>query len=376
MTIQRVNFQAKWNTINSHLRPEVPTTAQKVGRVAWNIFSVVIPFIGLARLMGYGIGIAANRLILPAAKFIQPTRVADAKNKFNDFWHGPITLINVLARREFNAEEHTVITPDNAALSVKLIRHRSSDSSTIPTVIYFNGNFQLAMQDPHPWTIQKAIETNTACNFVFFDYRGVGESTGTFNAAQDLVVDGSSIVQWVREYLHTPEDQIHFYGQSLGGAVAVQTQALDPQHLTGRHINERSFASLEKMAKSIFGSGCLGKLLSWVVKNQGHSADAAAAFGKLQGQKLVVYHPHDAVIPSNASLKSEVQDRGILHCLVPKSGSVQVRLPSGEMEMRTYASLSKQRNHNAPLEWHEGAIEGMAQFLFGLPNPQSQNSPS
>ncbi len=363
MSVQSVHFHARWDNTNNHLQDPIPTAVQKIGRVVYNIFSVLIPIIGLVRLMGYAIQSLANRAILPAAYDVTEAELAKAKNEFNAFWTGPITAENKSAREKFAMEEHTVVTPDAAALSVKLLRHKNADKRT-PTVIYFNGNFAIAMRDPNPWFLQKSIEIGNPCNFVFFDYRGVADSTGTFRAAKDLLVDGSSIVQWVREYLEILPDRIHFYGKSLGGAVAVQTQALDPDNLVGAHVNERSFASLDKMIKTIFGFGCLGKFLGWIFNNLGYSADAAAAFRKLQGQKLVVYHPEDQIIPYSASLQNEVEHDAVI-CLQPKVG---------RWEGYTYADLSRCSHHNALLTWHEGATDQIGQFLFGVPGIQGQNA--
>ena len=183
MTIQNIHFQAQWNPTNRHLQTPVSTTARKASYAVGIFFSVIVPVIGLVRWMGYCVGRLANRLTLPAAHYIKPECLAKAKVNYRVFWEGPITDKNKLERSVFTAEDHTIVTPDGAALNAKLVRHKNSNGST-PTVIYFNGNFALSMDDPNPWLLQKSIENETPCNFVFFDYRGVGDSKGTFNAAK------------------------------------------------------------------------------------------------------------------------------------------------------------------------------------------------
>jgi hypothetical protein len=346
MSIRKIDFHAQWDQTNSHLRTPLPTTAQKARKVAWNILSFCIPFIGIGRLIGYAVGCLANRMTLPASH-MSAERIETAKVNYNHFWKGPLTDKNHSIRSQFSAEEHTVITPDEAALNVKLIRHKDANAAT-PTIIYFNGNNQLALANSiPPWIISQSIERQTPCNFVFFDYRGVGSSKGVFKGAKDLVVDGSSVVQWVRDYLQTPPSHIHFYGHSLGGAVATQTQALDPDQFIGRHLNTCSFSSSDKMIACLFGEKRFGKFINTIFKNQGYSADSAAAFQKLKGQKLVVYHPHDEVIPFAASLQNAVHHDPAI-ALQPRP---------------RWESLSKELNHNAPMEWHE--TDGIAQFLFG-----------
>ncbi len=352
MEIEDRIFQADWNETNIHLQLPDSTTSTKVSQIFWNVISIAIPFIGIARYCGYKIGQMANRMTLPAAHFISKAHLEKAKEKFNHFWFGPTVDENRLVREHFYIEPHTVITPDGAELKATLIRHKEATQTT-PTVIYFCANFQLSIETPL-WPLEKAIETHSIYNFVLFDYRGVGESTGTFSSARDLIVDGSSIVDWVERYVGTPSDQIHFYGLSLGGAIASLTHALNPKKWIGRHVNERSFASSDKMINERFGGGFVARCLNQIFRLQGYSANPSEAFKRLQGPKMVIYHPQDPVIPDPASMQKEVQHQDAI-CLVPK--------PEFEEE-------AMKRPHIAPLSWHEGAQEAMIQFLFNLPSKE------
>lgn len=378
MSVQNFVFRAQWDRSSENLRNTIPTAFEKVKRVAWNVFSVLIPIIGLIRLMGCAIGAIASLAILPGAFYMPRARIEDAKSRIDSFWKGPLSDENRKARENFCIQEPMVATPDGAILDVKVLKHREADGET-PTWIYFNGNYQLALEPHLPWLVQTAIEKEKRCNFVFFNYRGVGDSQGNFSQAKDLVVDGFSVVQWVRKELRTPDDRIHFYGMSLGGAVAAQTQALDPDRLTGRHLNERSFASLDSMVQSMFGSKCLGKLLGWSVKNQGHVADAATAVKSLKGKRFIVLHPEDPVIRYRASLLCELsEDRAICSdgkrlkapydrmSLVPLEGEREMATsdrPGGAVRKVSYRELSKNYAHTAPLSWHQG-IHRIESFLF------------
>ncbi len=374
MSVQGVRFQARWDHTNSHLKSPVLTTVQEVKRIAWNIFSFLIPIIGLVRLMGYGVGCLANRLILVRVNSYLRSAERIAKEKeFTDFWKGGLTPKNREVRQWFNLEEHIIATPDCAALSVRLVQHQNAVESS-PTIIRFPGNAEIGVQEGNHWMFYESIRRGP-CNFVFFDYRGRREDLpGTFAATKDLTVDGSSVVQWVRKCLKTPAHQIRFYGSSLGGAVAVETQGLDPKQLTGAHLNESSFASVDKMVKAIFGAGCLGRLIAWTVANQGYSMEAATAFEKLKGPKLVVYHPQDKVIPNSASLQKEVQHKQAI-CLTAKDATLKYRptlkYPLGE-ETSCATGSDEWGNHCAPLNWYEGAYEKVSEFLFGAPVPQSR----
>lgn len=346
MTIENICFETNWNDTTIHLANQEPTTADKVKHVALNIFSILLPPLGIARLISYGVDQFANRVSLPSAHYITKEHFDKATQKFNDFWEGPITEKNQLLRENYSVLNQIVITPDKAALRARCIRHKESTPDT-PTVIYFNGNFQLCIETP-TWILEKSIEAGSPCNLVLFDYRGVGESTGTFTEARDLVVDGSSIVEWVKNRIGIHPDQIHFYGFSLGGAISSLTKALDPEHLTGRLINDRSFSSSDKVIRARYGSGYFGCLMNWLFTQHGYSADPSAAFLKASGEKMVIYHPDDAVIPTAASMQYAVQHDLSIR-LEPKPG---------------FEEQSKERHHVAPLQWHESAVERVIEFLF------------
>lgn len=323
-------FQAQWDSTNEHLKDKVPTTWEKVGRVFWNILSVLIPIIGLGRLIAYGLGCLAKRMILPSAYFRH-----DAKEKiarFENKWRESGALAST-----HTLESHKVRTPDGAELSVRLLRvNREGRADADTTIIRFNPNFGLAEDEILP---PLPLSTLAKCNVVSFNYRGVGKSTGSFEASKDLVVDGFSIVQWVQAYLNTEKKQIHFMGTSLGGAFAAQVQALDPA-LTGCHVNDRSLASTDAMLPGI------ARPLAWIVNNQGYGFDAAAAFRQIQGKKLVIYHPQDEIIPYHASLHAAVQET----------------LRSGEC-LSLKAHGVEGNYHNTCLSDYERVEEKLAAFL-------------
>lgn len=346
MSIENIYFETKWNDLTIHLANPEPTTTHKVQSVALNIFSILIPPVGLIRLTNYAVSRLANRMTLPAAHLITKERFDAAKKKFQDFWSGPLTEKNQNIRSQYTLIHQTVITPDGAALKAVCMRHNDSNPNT-PTVIYFNGNFQISIETP-TWILDKAIESNTPCNLVLFDYRTVGESKGEFKEAKDLIVDGSSIVEWVKHDIGTIPSQIHFYGFSLGGAISSLTKALDPEHLTGRLINDRSFSSSAKVIEARYGSGFYGYFMNWLFTQQGYSADPAVAFRKVQGEKLIIYHPDDAIIPTKASMQYAVQ-----HDL-----AIRLEAKPG------FEEQSKQRHHVAPLHWHVAAVERVVEFLF------------
>ena len=309
-------FQAQWDAPSSFLKHLPPTKIQNA--LYWGLS--LNPLIGFSHLVHYALGRLANRLLLPAAQ--KAPRVEPLSlNPLIGFSHLvhyalgrlanrlllPAAHENGAARKEeflcralknwnewpCQVTSHSVQTPDGAILDVTLIvspKYRMSrknrfsflyQKKRLPTIIQFNGNAAVSCTDSScfPWYIEQAFLRKVPYNFVFFTYRGVGKSKGTFTSPKDLVVDGYSIVQWVKAYLKTPPNQIHFYGNSLGGAVAAETQALDPETLRGTHFNVRSFASTDQLiVESSFGRLWLRKMSRRIFNNHGYKMNPVACF--------------------------------------------------------------------------------------------------
>jgi hypothetical protein len=359
MNIDDLYFQANWMPYSIHLADPVPSTITKIEQIARNIFAILVPPIGLLRLCGHAIDHFANKVALPAAYYITQEYLDEQTRKFHLFWEGPITKENSAIRETYTLLEHTVITPDGVQIKAFCMHHKDSIPTT-PTIFYFNGNFQLAVETPFSLILEKSIELQSPCNLVLFDYRGVGHSTGHFRTPKDLIIDSVSVLEWIKQRIGTIPSQIHFYGFSLGGAISALTKALDPEHLTGRLINDRSFSSSDKVICIRYGSGYFGKLMSWLFKQYGYSADPAEAFVKASGEKLIIYHPDDAIIPAKASMQYAIQHDLALR-LEPKPG---------------FEEQVKQNHHVAPLHWHEAAVERVIEFLFPFTSPFIEYEPA
>ena len=82
----------------------------------------------------------------------------------------------------------------------------------------FHGN---AGNIGHRIPIAKVIEENSGCSVLMLEYRGYGMSTGVPNE-EGLVIDAQTGLDWIRNGRETKGNRILVYGQSLGGAVAIQ----------------------------------------------------------------------------------------------------------------------------------------------------------
>ena len=108
----------------------------------------------------------------------------------------------------------------------------------------FHGN---AGNIGHRVPIAKVIEENSGCNVFMLEYRGYGLSTGTPNET-DIMIDAQTALDYVRQHKDTKGNRIVVYGQSLGGAVAVQLVAKnqDAGDVKGL-ILENTFTTMQKL---------------------------------------------------------------------------------------------------------------------------------
>ena len=82
---------------------------------------------------------------------------------------------------------------------------------------------------------------------VMLEYRGYGLSTGTPDE-KGLNVDAQTGLDWIRNHDELGRSRIVVYGQSLGGAVAVQLVAKNQRAGDiGGLVLENTFLSIRKM---------------------------------------------------------------------------------------------------------------------------------
>ena len=197
-----------------------------------------------------------------------------------------------------------IITPDQIHLSAHIHFIQGATSNT-PTVILFNplGAGVLVHS-----SLQTAL-TARKCNVVMFNYRGLGSTW----SAEDLVVDGDSVYQYVTLEFGTLNKKVHFYGFSLGGVIAAQAKALHPES-EGKYVGDRPFKSVF----SLITENCCIERCGWLIKKitsfmfsiflaypiylLGWEWDGDKALAKLKGEKRIIYHPNDWLIPHKATL--------------------------------------------------------------------------
>ena len=111
----------------------------------------------------------------------------------------------------------------------------------------FHGN---AGNIGHRVPIAKVLEENIGCNVLMLEYRGYGLSTGDPNE-EGINIDAQTALDYIRQQKETQSGKIIVFGQSLGGAVAIQLVAKNQEagDIVGL-VLENTFTSIRDMIPS------------------------------------------------------------------------------------------------------------------------------
>ncbi|MEL6442468.1 MAG: alpha/beta fold hydrolase [Cyanobacteria bacterium J06621_8] len=82
-----------------------------------------------------------------------------------------------------------------------------------------------------------------------FDYRGFGQSEGKFPRESQVYEDAQAAWNYLTKEREIPANQIIIYGHSIGGAVAIDLAAKQPE--AGMLIVQNSFTSIRDMTKRL-----------------------------------------------------------------------------------------------------------------------------
>jgi len=141
-------------------------------------------------------------------------------------------------------EDLRIPTPDGEMLSAFFIRASNKRSPKDITILMFHGN---AGNIGHRVPIAKVLQEHISCNVLMLEYRGYGLSTGTPNE-EGLMIDAQTGIDYIRQQKETRGGKIVVYGQSLGGAVAIQLVAKNHEvGDVGGLILENTFTTFRKL---------------------------------------------------------------------------------------------------------------------------------
>ncbi|KAJ5127290.1 hypothetical protein N7448_008069 [Penicillium atrosanguineum] len=211
---------------------------------AWSISNMAnsaMTFLRLPVLASSGLAVVASGLLyFKQNELIYPRNVpVDARTE-------------VPSPRQFGItdfEDLQIPTPDGETLHAFFLRQPKTRFRRDMTVLMFHGN---AGNIGHRVPIAKAIQDTLQCNVILLEYRGYGLSTGTPDEA-GLKIDAQTGLDYMRQRPEFSDTKFVIYGQSLGGAVAINLVATNQeQGDIGGLILENTFLSIRKLIPSVF----------------------------------------------------------------------------------------------------------------------------
>lgn len=148
-------------------------------------------------------------------------------------------------------------------------------------LLYFHGN---AGNISHRLERAKLLVESLGLDVFLVDYRGYGASSGKPDEA-GLYADGEAIIRAAAERGFKP-DRIVLFGESLGGAVAIETAL---RHPCLALILETPFRSIAAVARAIYPF-----LPAFLIRTR---FDNEAKIARVTAPKLIVAAEKDDVIP-------------------------------------------------------------------------------
>ncbi|MGD2180467.1 alpha/beta hydrolase [Lusitaniella coriacea] len=127
-----------------------------------------------------------------------------------------------------------------------------------------------------------------------FDYRGYGRSQGNFPKESQLYEDSQSAWNYLRNVRNIPPEQILIYGESLGGAIALDLAVKHPE--ASGLILQSSFTSMAKAVRQ--------KAFSRVIPVDLILSERFDSLSKISSLKVPVLFLHgsaDSVVPPEMS---------------------------------------------------------------------------
>lgn len=187
-------------------------------------------------------------------------------------------------------------TEDNRRLHAWFISLRSDNQPRQGIIVQFHGNGEnmtshfLSLM----WLVERGYDLLT------FDYRGYGSSDGEPSPA-GLRIDGRTAIEYASSQLRDGE-QFILYGQSLGGAVLLDTLTSDAKFVIPKvnHIVlEATFLSYQSVARAVLNKSWL----TWSFQPLAYAlvTDRFSARERLkildQTPKFVLHGDRDRVVP-------------------------------------------------------------------------------
>jgi uncharacterized protein len=223
----------------------------------------------------------------PSTKILRLPSDADYRLPYEDVW------IAIADSNGSNEKIHGWWFPArNLNESVALPKEPSQILKSPKTILYFHGTGgNISYNLPR-------IEGFRQLGFsvLAIDYRGYGQSQGGFPNESQLYQDSQAAWNYLTQVRAIPPDQIIVYGESLGGAIALDLATKSPN--AGGLILQSTFTSMADVVSQPTWAKALP--ISLLLNQRFDSADKMRS---LQVPVLLIHGLNDSGIPSSMSQK-------------------------------------------------------------------------
>ncbi|KAL7418130.1 alpha/beta-hydrolase [Mrakia frigida] len=154
---------------------------------------------------------------------------------------GSRTTVALPSEHDMVYTEPELTTSDGVKLKAYLML-ATKYYKTRPTIIYFHAN---AGNMGHRLPIAKVLNTQMNFNVLMLSYRGYGLSEGS-PTEKGIKIDAQTALDFITNHAVLGQTPIIFYGQSLGGAVAINLAA-DNKNVPAALILENTFLSIPSL---------------------------------------------------------------------------------------------------------------------------------
>jgi hypothetical protein len=217
------------------------------------------------------------------------------ENPFNTI---PVNILcaNQVDHAEFNLKPIEIELPDGRKVKASIYENKKACQNT-PTVIRFPGIGETQMNK----LFSQLVSLNHPFNFVTFDYAGLGENKDWPISKENILMICLTIYSYLTNNLKIAHNQIHFWGFSLGGAIAIQVKQRLPEH-TGQIFCDRTFSSLHEilLAQKGWFLGTIIYSLLWCLKQDLASKETLRSLSN--GKVHILNLKNDNIILNSAAL--------------------------------------------------------------------------
>ena len=184
-----------------------------------------------------------------------------------------------------NHEDLYISTPDGEVLNCWFLRV-DDNYRQAPTMLYFHGNAgNISHRLPNIAELLRLVKVNV----FIVEYRGYGKSTGTPTEG-GLQLDAQAALEYLLNRADINHSKLFVFGRSLGGAVAIDLAARNPD-LVKALVIENSFTSVPDMVDVVLPTLRYFKFLS---RNQWSSEEKVKS---LQMPTLFISGRQDELVP-------------------------------------------------------------------------------